>query len=270
MSAIVGMLGTVTLEEGAVLVAAEFFAPALLIIAPLVFLEIIRPGAIEEAEENGMFNTAEYLQNNDLQDQMWDVMLQFFGMGSGPPTGVWDESNEYIQNNPNVQRNLQDIKNLKNQIYSGALSLFMPDEGIPTLEELQEAYQNAAYVYIGIAESGDTELYNLLISIGNNPNPNDPNYNPDNVKKARDKLNEAEDLGKMLTSPPGTGKPDDDDDRESKFYGYFVKKIKLGMSKLVSGDITGLWDITIGTAGLDVVVVGQIIYECYEAVYGNQ
>lgn len=145
-----------------VLLPVEFFAPALLIIAPLVFLEIIRPGAIEEAEENGMFNTTEYLQNNDLQDQMWDVMLQFFGMGSGPPTGVWDESNEYIQNNPNVQRNLEDIKNMKESaraLWDGALALFLPDDRAPTLEELADACWSAGYLLMGMDKDTLEAIY---------------------------------------------------------------------------------------------------------------
>ena len=105
------MMGTVTLGETS-LAAAELFPPVLMIVAPIAFLEALQPYAIEEAEQEGNFNTAEYLTNNDLKDQMWDVMIQCLGIG-GPSQGVWDESNEHIRNNENVKRNLQDIKNMK-------------------------------------------------------------------------------------------------------------------------------------------------------------
>jgi len=89
-----------------------YCVPILLPAATIQLLDNLRPGAIEEAESNGSFNTAEYFRNNNSWDIAWDVMLQSIGMG-GPPTDVFDESNEYIRNNENVKRNLQDMKNLK-------------------------------------------------------------------------------------------------------------------------------------------------------------
>ena len=178
MSAIVGMLGTVTLEEGAVLVAAEFFAPVLLVVAPIAFLEALQPYAIEEAESEGNFNTAEYLRDNNLQDQMWDVMFQSVGIGSGPPQGVWDESNHYIQNNPNVQRNLQDIKNMKESaraLWNGVIELFLPDQ-ITTLEEVEYAYWASLNLLVLLAEDDDTKLLNEIIELGKVYS--DENYDP--------------------------------------------------------------------------------------------
>ena len=140
------------------------------------------------------------------------------------------------------------------------INTFLYDEPTPTIKQLQEAYWKTGYLLMAIDESGDTELYEYLSDIGKDP------------KKIIDETNnafkKAEYLAKRATTTPNTDKPDDDDDRESHFYGYFVKKIKTGVSKLGSGDITGLWDITLGTAGLDVVVIGQIIDECYKSIYG--
>jgi len=113
LGSFVAMMGTVTLGETS-LVAAELFPPVLLKVAPIVFLETLQPYAIEEAEQEGNFNTAEYLRNNNLQDQMWDVMFQWVGMSLGPPQGVWDESYKYgSSHNPNVRQNIEDIKNMK-------------------------------------------------------------------------------------------------------------------------------------------------------------
>ena len=95
---VVALLGTLTgLGEGSILLIGELFAPALFVLGPLAFLEAIQPLAIEEAEEKGLFNFADYYKNNNLIDQGWDIMLQMLGMGTGPPQGVWDESDEYTK-----------------------------------------------------------------------------------------------------------------------------------------------------------------------------
>lgn len=112
LSSIAAVLGNVV-YEGSAIAGAEFLGPIMLIIAPLAFLDAIQPYAIQEAEQNGDFNLADYLKNNNLMDQVWDILTSH-----GPPQGVWDES--YGYSNPNVQRNLEDIKNLK----EGALSIW--------------------------------------------------------------------------------------------------------------------------------------------------
>lgn len=112
LSSIAAVLGNVV-YEGSAIASAEFLGPIILIIAPLAFLDAIQPYAIQEAEQNGDFNLADYLKNNNLMDQVWDILTSH-----GPPQGVWDES--YGYSNPNVQRNLEDIKNLK----EGALSIW--------------------------------------------------------------------------------------------------------------------------------------------------
>ncbi len=120
-------LGTISLEA-----AMTFTGVIVIIAAPIIFLQAIQPYAIEEAEQEGNFNTAEYLRNNNLQDQMWDVMFQWVGMSLGPPQGVWDESYKYgSSQNPNVRQNLEDIKNMKESaraLWDGALELFLTHE----------------------------------------------------------------------------------------------------------------------------------------------
>jgi len=129
VSILIGVIGT-TVVQSAGFALSYVVPPVLLIMAPIIFLDAIQPYAIEEAEQNGMFNTAEYLRNNNLLDQMWDVMLQSLGIG-GPPQGVWDESNEYIIDNKNVLRNLEDINNLKEEtrvIWDGISDLLLESE----------------------------------------------------------------------------------------------------------------------------------------------
>ena len=151
LSGIILGTGLVVVEEGAV-VLSRFFWPITVIMAPIMFLEAVKPYALSDAESNGYYNTANWLRKN-LKDQMWDVALQFMGFGNGPGSGVYDESNNYIKNNPNVQRNLQDIKNFK-EFYNnfwgsvnGAINLFLPDRE-PTLEEVGTAFLSTVTLYL--------------------------------------------------------------------------------------------------------------------------
>ncbi len=86
--------------------AAVILIPA----TTLLLLDQLRPGVVAEAEAEGNFNTADYYANNNALDIEWDII------NNEVPQGVFDESDEYIRNNPNVQQNLEDIQNLKENI----------------------------------------------------------------------------------------------------------------------------------------------------------
>ncbi|BDZ68575.1 NosD domain-containing protein [Methanobacterium ferruginis] len=147
--------GTATLGE---LYFLGGLAPILVPLVTLKLLDNLRPGAIEEAESNGLFNTAEYFRNNNSFDIAWDGMLQWLGKGSGPPQGVWDEHNQYIQNNPNVQRNLEDIRNLKENtraLWDGIIELLLPPDRTPTFEELQDAYLIASMIVASLIANNE-------------------------------------------------------------------------------------------------------------------
>jgi len=105
------ILRALLLEGVPIEFAGVFIAPAMLDAMVLAVIEKARPELVADAEQNGLFNLADYLRNNNALDLQWDAMLQLLGMGSGPPQGVWDES--YGYSNLNMQRNLEDIKNLK-------------------------------------------------------------------------------------------------------------------------------------------------------------
>ncbi|MDP3622374.1 MAG: hypothetical protein Q8R66_00430 [Methanobacteriaceae archaeon] len=113
MGSLIAAGGTINLEG-----VLTFIAPVLVPVTVLMIMGVARPNLAADAEQNGWYNTANYLRNNNVLDLGWDIMHQFFGMGSGPPQGVYDESNRYIQNNPNVQKNLEDIRNIKVDIHS--------------------------------------------------------------------------------------------------------------------------------------------------------
>ena len=122
LGSIIAVIGEVVAQETGITIGEVAFstiigycAPILLPAVTIQLLDNLRPGAIEEAESNGSFNTAEYFRNNNSWDITWDGMLQSLGI-EGPPTEVFDESNEYIRNNENVKRNLQDIKNIKESV----------------------------------------------------------------------------------------------------------------------------------------------------------
>jgi len=73
----------VTIGEVALSTIIGYCASILLPAVTIQLLDNLRPGAIEEAESNGSFNTAEYFKNNNSWDIAWDVMLQSLGRG-GP------------------------------------------------------------------------------------------------------------------------------------------------------------------------------------------
>ena len=108
MGAIVG--ASEVMGEGTILAGGAAFAPGLIIGSVIIYLDTVRQGAVTEAEANGDFNTADWLKNHNLLELGGDLIY------GTEPQGVWDESNEYIRNNSNVQQNLEDIKNLKENI----------------------------------------------------------------------------------------------------------------------------------------------------------
>lgn len=208
LGTIVASMGIVEFGEVA-FAGAKFVGPVALVLAPLAFLNAIQPGAIEEAERDGNFNTAEYLKNNNLLDLEWDVMLQCLGKG-GPPQGVWDESDQYAQYA--IQNNQEEMKEYSQTLYNGALELFLPDDHTLTIDETEEALMKSGYLLMIIDESGDTELYDDLSCP----------YDRYKYEKAR--LEAEEEYDTALSQPP----TDPLGQFLVKFIEWSVKKSKSG------------------------------------------
>jgi hypothetical protein len=155
--------------------------PVLLDGAVLSVIECTRPELVADAERDGLFNLAEYIRNTNALDMQWDYVT------GSQPQGVWDESYEYSY--PNIQRNLEDIKNMKEgarAVWDGILELFLPDH-VTTLEEVEYAYWASVNLLILLAEDDDTKLLNEIINLGNiYP---DENYDP---RLKKDKKAEAQ------------------------------------------------------------------------------
>jgi hypothetical protein len=113
--------------------------------------------------------------------------MQWDYVTGSQPQGVWDESYEYSY--PNIQRNLEDIKNMKEgarAVWDGILELFLPDH-VTTLEEVEYANWASVNLLILLAEDDDTKLLNEIINLGNiYP---DENYDP---RLKKDKKAEAQ------------------------------------------------------------------------------
>jgi hypothetical protein len=129
----------------------------------------------------------------------------------------------------------------------------MPDEGIPTLEELEGVYWKSAYLLMKIAETNDTELYNALLS-------EEYITNKELQQKLKDTSDQfSGDVEFGMTIPP--------DKRLLKFFKFFIDHLKSGWNKLKKGDLKGgAVDITIGTAGIDLIVGGWVAWEIKDAL----
>ncbi|AUB57191.1 hypothetical protein BK008_01860 [Methanobacterium sp. MZ-A1] len=80
------MLGTVV-SEGKTIVTAELLSPLLLPLMPLNVLNTLKPGFINESEQNEQFNSATYLLK---------LMSQYWGE-SGPSQWFWDRLKESLE-----------------------------------------------------------------------------------------------------------------------------------------------------------------------------